>query len=68
MRWRQLGSNERKEGKFVPKELLAAKELKIRVLEPSLAQSLVQRLCMCLRVARPAISRVGNGGWPGMSE
>jgi hypothetical protein len=23
---------------------------------------------MCFRIAKPAISRVGRGGWPGLSE
>ena len=42
---------------------LAAEVLEIRVLHPALAQRLVaSRLCMCLRMNRPATSRVGNGG------
>jgi len=48
-------------------ELLAAEVLEVRVLHPAIAQSLVGKVIRCLRIASPAISRVGNGGWPGLS-
>ena len=51
---------------FVLEELLAAEELVIGVLHPALAQHLVGEVVGvledCLRIASPAISRVGNSG------
>jgi hypothetical protein len=48
-------------------ELLAAEELVIRVLDPALAQHLVGQVVGVLRIASPAINRVGSGGRPGSS-
>src|SRR5437870_8221986 len=47
-------------------KFLAAEVLEIRVLHPAIAQSLVGKV-VCLRTASPVSSRVGNGGWPGLS-
>src|SRR6266446_4542554 len=49
-------------------ELRAAEVLEVWVLHSAIAQSLVGKVIKaCLRIASPAISRVGNGGWPGLS-
>src|SRR5437879_3781108 len=48
-------------------ELLAAEVLEVRVLHPAIAQSLVGKVISVLEDRQPAISRVGNGGWPGLS-
>src|SRR6516165_9394205 len=48
-------------------KFLAAEVLEIRVLHSAIAQSVVGKVVVCLRIASPAISRVGNGGWPGLS-
>jgi hypothetical protein len=51
--------------RVVAKHHLAAKVLEIPIFQPSLARRSSDRLCMCLRMKRPATNRVGNGGWPG---
>ena len=51
----------------VLEELLAAEELEIRVLHPAIAHASSERSYIYLRIAKPAISRVGSGGLPGPS-
>jgi hypothetical protein len=48
-------------------KFLAAEVPEVRVLHPAIAQSLVGKVIAVLRIASPAISRVGSGGWPGLS-
>src|SRR4051795_7980269 len=55
------------ERKLMAEELLAAEQLVVRVLDPALAYTSSERSCMCLRIANPAINRVGSGGRPGAS-
>jgi hypothetical protein len=50
--------------------VLAAEVLVLGVLDPTLAEDLIGQVIgvqVCLRMASPAISRVGSGGWPGSS-
>jgi len=49
------------------KKFLAAEVLEVRVLHPAIAQSLVGKVVSVFKDRWPAISRVGNGGWPGLS-
>jgi hypothetical protein len=56
------------EHQCILEKLLAAEVLEVRVLHPALAQNLVGEVVgVCLGIVSPAISRVGNGGWPGLS-
>ena len=48
-------------------ERLPTEELEIRILDPAVTQRLIAQV-VHVRSAKPAISRVGNGGQPGPSE
>ncbi len=51
----------------MPEEGLAAEELKYGFSTQRAQSSSSERLNVCLRIASPAISRVGSGGMPGPS-
>jgi hypothetical protein len=48
----------------VPEHHLAAEILKIRVLDPPVAQRIVREIVHVLEDEQPATNRVGNGGCP----
>ena len=56
------------EGQCVAEELLAAQILEVQVSTQRAHSTSSDRLKVCLRIASPAISRVGSGGMPGPSE
>jgi predicted XRE-type DNA-binding protein len=52
----------------VLEELLATEELLIWILQPALTQHLIGEVVGVPEDGSPAISRVGNGGRPGLSS
>jgi hypothetical protein len=56
------------ERQFVAKELLTAKEFEVRVSRKRAHRSSSDILCVCLWIDKLAISLVGSGCWPGLSE
>src|SRR5262249_5427182 len=67
IRWRQRVSDERSNTNACWKNSSPQKYWKYRFSTQRSTKPPPERSWVSLRIASPAISRVGNGGWPGLS-
>ena len=67
MRWRQRVSDERSNGSLWQKNSSPQNSWSYGFSTQRAHNTSSERPCMCLRIANPAINRVGSGGRPGSS-